>query len=164
MARSRKIWYCSKIDMQPAFQRLCGRLGSVVRQRQKETSLVKKAPWALYDGKNFDRPIKELAGLIDDLEKIYPVKAARQLVAVEIEEVDDSPTLMAISDTGAGIDRVLAEAAAEKAKEIAVRVFTGKTGSKEKARVPVGNEMAANIFGCGRREGGPGRERVRVRG
>ena len=29
-------------------------------------------------------------GFVDDPEKIYPVKAARRLVKVEIEEVDDA--------------------------------------------------------------------------
>ncbi|KAL8377078.1 hypothetical protein RB595_007968 [Gaeumannomyces hyphopodioides] len=147
-AKQEDLVLFQETDMQPAFQRLCGRLGSVVRQRQNDTSLVKKAAWALYDSKNLDKLIKELTGLVDDLEKIYPVKAARQLVEEEIEEVDDAPALMAVSDAGAEIDPVLAEAAAEKAKGIAVKICIGKVGTKERARVLVGNEMA-NVFGRG---------------
>lgn len=66
---------------------------------------------------------------------------------MEIEEVDDAPALMAVSEAGAGIDRVLAEAAAEKAKGIAVKICTGKIGTKERARVLVGNDIAESVFG-----------------
>ncbi|KAH6960016.1 hypothetical protein BKA56DRAFT_500563, partial [Ilyonectria sp. MPI-CAGE-AT-0026] len=75
---------------------LHGRLGVVARQRQKQTGLLKKAAWALYDGKNFDKLVEQI---VDDLEKLFPVETTRRkLVELEIEEVDDEPSLMALQD------------------------------------------------------------------
>jgi hypothetical protein len=136
-------------DMQPAFQRLCGRLESIVRRRQKETGLVKKAAWALYDGKNLDRLVEQLTSSVNDLEIIYPAKATRQLVEVEIEAVDDVSDLTAVSNAAAGIDTVLAEAAAEKAEGIAVKNYIRNVGTREEAQVKVGNEVDASVFGRG---------------
>ena len=136
-------------DMRPAFRQLCGRLESVVRRRQKETSLAKKAAWALYDGKNLDRLVEQLTGFVDDLEKIYPVQAARRLVELEIEEIDDASDLVAVSHAAAGIDTVMAEVAAEKAEGIEVKNHAGNVVTREEARVRVGNEMDERVFGRG---------------
>jgi len=136
-------------DMQPGVRRVCERLENVVRRRQKETGLAKKAAWALYDGKNFDRLVEQLTSFVDDLEKILPVKAARQLVEMEIEEVDNTADLTAVSDAAAGIDTVLAEAAKEKATGIAVKNYAGNIGTREEARVRVGNEADANVLDGG---------------
>ncbi|KAK3379429.1 prion-inhibition and propagation-domain-containing protein [Lasiosphaeria ovina] len=137
-------------EMQPVFQRLCRHLESVVRQRQKQTSLVKKAACVLYDGKNFDRLVEQITGFVDDLEKICPVEAiCRQLVQVEIEEVDDEPGLMAISDAASGVDSVFAAAAAQKAEGIAVKNRAGKINAQGDARVRVGNEYAEKVLGHG---------------
>jgi hypothetical protein len=54
-------------DMQPLPRRLHGHLKTVVRQRQKQTSLAKKVTWALYEGKNFNKLIDEIKGFVDDL-------------------------------------------------------------------------------------------------
>lgn len=135
-------------DMQPVFRRLHGHLGRTIAQRQKQTSLVKKAAWALYDGKNFDRLIGQITGLVDDLEKICPVEAARrQLVQLAIEEVDDEPGLATIRDVAADTDKTLAEAAAQKATQIAVNNRAGRIDIQEQARVRVGNEFAGDALG-----------------
>ncbi|KAJ9155228.1 Prion-inhibition and propagation domain-containing protein [Pleurostoma richardsiae] len=134
-------------DMQPVFRRLHGHLGRVVRQRQKQTSLAKKVTWALYEGRYFDRLIKEITGFVDDLETIYPVEAARrQLAQLEIERIVDEPSLKAISNAAAGIDDVLAEVAARK---IVIKNYAGRVDAQEKARVRVGNEFADAVFGHG---------------
>lgn len=135
-------------DMQAIFQRLHGRLRETVRQRQKKTSLWKKASWALYDGKNFDRLIEQVTGFVDDLEKIWPVEAVRrQLVQLEVEEVNDEPALAAIQNAATHVDSILAEVAEHKAMVIASRNHAGKVDTQDDARVRVGNEVADNSPG-----------------
>ena len=91
-------------DMQPVVRGLHGRRGVVARQRQKRTGLLNKGAWALYDGKNFDKLVEQITGFVDDLEKLFPVETTRRkLVELEIEEVDDEPSLMALQDAAAGI-------------------------------------------------------------
>jgi hypothetical protein len=137
-------------DIRPVFQRVFGRLETVVRQRQKETSLMKKAAWALYDGKNFDKLVEQITGFIDDLENICPIESAcRQLAQLEIAEVDDEPSLKAISDGATDIDLVLAEAAGQKAEGIAMKIHVGTIGTQDTARVRVGNEYDENVLGRG---------------
>lgn len=133
-------------DMHPLFRRLHDRLS--VHHRQKQTSLVKKTTWALYDGKNFDKLVKEITGFIDDLEKLYPVEAARrQLVQLGIEDIDDEPALATVRDVAKDVDNILAEAAAQKSAGFKVRNKTGKVSTQEKARVRIGNEFAGTDFG-----------------
>ncbi|RKK89117.1 Heterokaryon incompatibility protein s [Fusarium oxysporum] len=128
-------------DMQPVVRGLHGRLGVIARQRQRRTALLKKAAWALYDGKNFDRLVEQITGFVDDLEKLFPVETTRRkLVELEIEEVDDEPSLMALQDAAAGNDSVLSEAVTKKIEGIAGRNFTKDIKSEEMARVRVGNE------------------------
>ncbi|KAM5352993.1 hypothetical protein ACJ41O_005715 [Fusarium nematophilum] len=130
-------------DMQPVVRGLHGRLGVVARRRQKRTGLLKKAAWALYDGKNFDRLVEQITGFVDDMEKLFPVEATRRkLVELEIEEVDDEPSLMALQDAAAGADSVLSEAVTEKIEGIAGRNYAKGIKSEEMARVRVGNEWS----------------------
>ncbi|KAK7911615.1 hypothetical protein PG985_014096 [Apiospora marii] len=130
-------------DMRPVGRQLHQQLGKTVLQRQKRTSLAKKAAWALYDGKQFDKMIEQIAGFVDDLEAIWPVEAPRrQLVQVEIEEVDDEPALEVIQDAATSVDSILAEAAERKAAVIAAKNHAGQVGTQDQARVRIGNEFA----------------------
>jgi hypothetical protein len=134
-------------DMQPTFRRLHGHLGQVVHQRQKKTSLLKKAAWALYDGKNFDKLIEQITGFVDDLETIYPVETVwGRFVQMEIEEVHDEPALAALPEAAASVDSALAEAAGQKAHGIAGKNSTGKISMQEEAGVRVGNEFAGSFL------------------
>ncbi|KAM6516650.1 hypothetical protein FALCPG4_014828 [Fusarium falciforme] len=137
-------------DMQPVVRRLHGRLGVVAHQRQKRTGLLAKAAWALYDGKNFDRLVEQITGFVDDLEKLFPVDTTRRkLVELEIEEVDDEPSLMALQDAAAGTDSVLSEAVTEKIEGIAGRNYAKDINSEGMARVRVGNEWSETAFARG---------------
>ncbi|KAK8062859.1 hypothetical protein PG997_014956 [Apiospora hydei] len=137
-------------DLRPVARRLHQHLGKTVLQHQKQTSLAKKAAWALYDGKQFDKLIEQIAGFVDDLEAIWPAAAhqrQQQLVQVEIEEVDDEAALAAVQDAAADVDGVLAEAAGRKAAVLAGRNHAGQVGTHEQARVRIGHEFAsANGF------------------
>ncbi|CZR66741.1 related to Heterokaryon incompatibility protein s [Phialocephala subalpina] len=134
-------------DMPPVLRRLHSRLGAVARQRQKQTSLFKKAAWALYDAKNFDKLVKEITGLVESLEKLHPVETTRRRLAeMEIEVVDDEPSLLALQDVAAGTDSVLSEAVAQKIEGIAVRNYAKDIKNTESARVLVGNEWAESVL------------------
>ncbi|KAH7117478.1 hypothetical protein EDB81DRAFT_873261 [Dactylonectria macrodidyma] len=137
-------------DMQPVVRGLHGRLGVVARQRQKRTCLLKKAAWALYDGKNFDKLVEQTTGFVDDLEKLFPVESMRRkLVELEIEEVDDKLSLMALQDAAASTESVLSEAVIEKIEGIAGRNYTKDIKSEEMARVRVGNEWSETALARG---------------
>lgn len=129
-------------SMRPVARQLHGVLGKAVAQRQKQTSLVKKAVWALYDGKQFEKLITEFTGFVDDLEKIYPAEQTRrQMVQLEIQEVEDESTLAIAQDAAAEVDNILSDAAKRKSDGIAARNHAGTIVTQDEARVRVGNEF-----------------------
>lgn len=137
-------------DMQPPYNHLHGHLARAVQERQNTTSLLKKAAWALYDGKKFERLIEQMKDFVTDLEKICPAEAVRdRLVQLEIEGVVEEPALTALSEAASGVDSALADAAAQKAEQIAARNQTGQIRTQDKARVRVGDEFAEPVLGRG---------------
>ncbi|KAI1747811.1 prion-inhibition and propagation-domain-containing protein [Xylaria castorea] len=131
-------------DMQPVAQKLHNRLGEIVKHRRKKTSILKKAAWALYDGKNFDKLVGEVTGFVDSLEKLYPVEAARRdLVRMEIEELDeDEPSLRALQSAAVDTDLVLSEAAAKQLETYGGMNYAKHIHNDEEARVKVGDEWS----------------------
>lgn len=47
-------------------------------QRQRETSIVKKAKWALQDEKQFNKLVEDIAHLVDNLVGLFPAALSRQ--------------------------------------------------------------------------------------
>lgn len=87
---------------------------------------------------------------MDDLEKLFPVETThRKLVELEIEKVDDEPSLIALQDAAAGTDSVLSEAVTEKIKEIAGRNYAKDIKGEEIARVRVGNKWSETALARG---------------
>ncbi|KAI0806507.1 prion-inhibition and propagation-domain-containing protein [Xylaria sp. FL0064] len=133
-------------DMQPVAQRLHNRLNAVVglrqKQRQKKTSFLKKAAWALYDAKNFEKLVEQITGFIDDLETLFPVEDARHtLVEMEIEEIkEDEPSLKVLQSAAEDTDSVLSEVVAERLEACGSQNRTGNIESEGGARVRIGNE------------------------
>ncbi|KAK4107440.1 hypothetical protein N656DRAFT_802629, partial [Canariomyces notabilis] len=100
------------------------RLKDLACPRQKDTSLVKKTAWALYDGKSLENFVDQIAGFVDELEKAFPVEAVcHKLAGIEIEEVEDEASLTMLKDAAGGIDEDLSGAAAQKIDAIAGRNF-----------------------------------------
>ncbi|KAI8630285.1 heterokaryon incompatibility protein s [Xylariaceae sp. FL1651] len=145
-------------SMQPVAQKLHRRLGVIVAQRQKGTSFIKKAAWALYDRKNFEKLVNEMTGFIDNLEKLYPARegARRKLVQMEIEEVDDEPSLDALQKAAENTDSVLSEGVANKLKTYGGRNYARVILSEAEGRVRVGNEWTEAALSSG--FGQPGQE------
>lgn len=108
--------------MSAGARRLHGRLMAIARSRQKTTSLSKKVSWAIYDQRHFGNMVRELAGHINALEKLFPVgPVAKQLAQVEVDEVNEEPELEALRAASTEIDGVLARAAEEKHNRLFVR-------------------------------------------
>lgn len=63
-----------------------------------------------------------------------------RLVELEIEELDDEPSLLALQDAAVGTNSILSEAITRKIEGIAVRNYAKDIKSKEIARVRVGNK------------------------
>ncbi|KAK4108024.1 hypothetical protein N656DRAFT_450177 [Canariomyces notabilis] len=101
--------------MKPAGRALHRRLKDLACRRQKDTGLVKKTAWALYDGKSLEKIVDQIAGFVDELEKAFPVEAVcHKLAGIEIEEVEDEASLTMLKDAAEGIDEDLSGAAAQK--------------------------------------------------
>lgn len=109
--------------------------------------MLKKAAWALYDGKDLDILVGGITGFVDILETLYPAETARRRLAeMEIEEVDDELSLLTLQEATAGVDRVSAEAVAQKVEKIAGRNYAKDIRSDETVRVRVGNEWGETVL------------------
>ncbi|KAI5456226.1 hypothetical protein BGZ63DRAFT_435766 [Mariannaea sp. PMI_226] len=91
------------------------------------------------NSKNFNKLVEGVTGFVDDLEKLFPMKITRRkLVDLEIEEVDDEPSLMALQDAAAGTDSVLSEAVTKKTEGITGENHAKDIKSEEMAKVRIG--------------------------
>lgn len=127
-------------DMKPVGRALHRRLKDLACRRQKDTSLMKKTAWALYDGKSLEKIVDQIAGFVDELEKAFPVEAVcHKLVGIEIEEVEDEISLTMLKDAAGGIDAALSDAATQKIDAIAGRNSAKDIRMEDHARVYLGN-------------------------
>ncbi|KAL5600734.1 hypothetical protein FOVSG1_006764 [Fusarium oxysporum f. sp. vasinfectum] len=127
-------------DMNPVFQRLHKRSRDIARRRQKGTSIVKKAAWALYDGKSLEKLVDQISSWVDELEKLFPFEAVHQmLVEIEIEEVNDELSLKTLKDAARGIDPALEDAVGHKVDAIEVMNSAKNVETEDLARFQLGN-------------------------
>ncbi|KAJ4310785.1 hypothetical protein N0V84_010793 [Fusarium piperis] len=137
-------------DLTPVFRSLHSRMEDIVHQRQRQTRLWKKFAWALHDSKHLEKLIGDIAGLVGDLENLYPAEMQRRgLVGLEMEEVDDELSLLALQDAAYGTDHLLSEAVADKMKAIASRNEANNILTEGTARVRVGNEWSESVLSGG---------------
>lgn len=137
-------------DMDPIGRRLHDRSMSLARRRQRGASLVKKTTWALYDGKQLEKLVSQITTLVDDLEKLFPVEAiCRRLAEVEIEEIEDEPSLAALQEAARGVDDVLLGAVDQKLNEIAGRNSARDIRAEERADVQVGHRYTNAVLAQG---------------
>ncbi|EXA28450.1 hypothetical protein FOVG_19946 [Fusarium oxysporum f. sp. pisi HDV247] len=127
-------------DMNPIFQRLHKRSRDITHRRQKGTSIVKKAAWALYDGKSLEKIVDQITSWVDELEKLFPVETVHQkLVEIEIEEVGDELSLKTLQDAARGIDPTLEDAVRYKVDAIEGMNSAGNVKTEDLARFQLGN-------------------------
>ncbi|KAI8657167.1 hypothetical protein NCS57_01094400 [Fusarium keratoplasticum] len=134
-------------NLQPVFRGLHARWGKISPPKQRDVSLIKKATWALYDAKYFEKLIGEVTGFVDDLEKIYPAEQAqRRLVQIEIEDISDEESLTVLQETTNGTDSLLAAAVKEKANNIAVTNYAREIQGEDNAKVRLGNDWSTSAL------------------
>jgi hypothetical protein len=137
-------------DFSPVFGGLHNRFRSIAQQRQKRTGLLKKAAWALYDGKSLAALVNDIKGFVEDLEKLFPIETAcRQLADVEIEEIDDEASLQALHSAAADTDKDLSDAVVNKLKVMAARNYVGSLQSDKSAAVVVGSSCSDAMLSSG---------------
>ncbi|EHK23053.1 uncharacterized protein TRIVIDRAFT_28501 [Trichoderma virens Gv29-8] len=137
----------SNSDMNTVFQRLHNRYRDIARRRQKSTSIVKKAAWALYDGKSLNKIIDQISSWVDELEKLFPVEATHQkLVEMEIDEVNDELSLKTLNDAARGIDPALEDAVESKVDAIEGKNSARNVTTEDKVRFHVGNVVSEGVL------------------
>ncbi|KAF7717275.1 Heterokaryon incompatibility protein S [Penicillium ucsense] len=136
-------------DMCPGIRNVHGRLEKIARERQQQTNLLKKARWALYDGKNLDKLVGEITDFVDALEKLVPPVEAvqRQLSVMELEGVDDESVLMALRDVAVDTDSILSKTADQKLATILAWNHVEQIVGDEEANVWVGNQWNSKWIG-----------------
>ncbi|KAK1242708.1 hypothetical protein MKX08_005520 [Trichoderma sp. CBMAI-0020] len=148
-AGSQELAVCDKTDMSPLFQRLHNRCAEIARRRQKSVGILKKSAWALYDGKSLDKTISQILSWVDELEKLFPnemTATSPKAVEIEIEEVDDEPSLRALKDAACDIDPVLEEALERKVALLEGSNSAGNVTLEDAARFHVGNVFSERVL------------------
>ncbi|KAM6534585.1 hypothetical protein FALCPG4_004213 [Fusarium falciforme] len=110
----------------------------------KRVKFAKKASWALYDAKNFEKLIEQISGFLDDLESLFPAEELnrRRLVKLEIEDIADEESLTVLHQTAIEADPLLADMVKEEDKFITVRNSVKVISSDEDAKVRLGNDWS----------------------
>ncbi|KAF5556864.1 HETS [Fusarium mexicanum] len=137
---------CTETDLSVVSQRVHSRFDVFTKQRYNSLGLMKKTGWALYDKNYMGRMIDDIIASIEDLEKVFSStpQVTRQLVDMEIEEVNDEQELELVRDVAEGLDPVLSNASKDKIVEIAGKNTAGKiTGP---GRVNIGNTFVTGSF------------------
>ncbi|KAF4494045.1 HETS-like protein [Fusarium agapanthi] len=137
---------CTEADLSPVSQRVHTRFDVLTKQRCKSLGLMKKTGWALYDKSYMGRMIGDIITSIEDLEKVFPStpQVTRQLVEMEIEEINDEQELELIRDVTEGLYPVLSNASKDKIVEIASKNTAGKITGQ--GRVNIGNTFVTGSF------------------
>lgn len=132
---------CDDNNVSPVFQRLHNRCAEIARRRQKSIGILKKSAWALYDKKSLDNIIDQILSWVDELEKLFPKEMTtdQKFVQVELEQVNDEPSLKTLKDAARGIDPALEEALERKVALIEGNNSAGNATMEDAARFHVGN-------------------------
>lgn len=141
----------SSDDMTALGNKVHNRAAVIAKQRQRSARTLQKITWALYDGKELDRLISQIMELMDELEKIFPVESAcRRLVEMEIEEVDDAPSLAVWHKAAKDTDPMLSEVVVSKLRSmIAGSNTSGPISTNGQADVQVGHRYSDQVMSRG---------------
>ncbi|KAI4117564.1 MAG: hypothetical protein LQ338_007525 [Usnochroma carphineum] len=97
-------------DLSSNFQRLHLTMRELANQRQKGTSIRKKAKWALYEKKRFDRMIEDVTGFTSQLVDLFPAvqEDQRVLCKNEVWAIPEAQDLKLLNDIACTGDEMLA--------------------------------------------------------
>ena len=147
IAKQEDLVLLEEKDMKPLFRGLHNRLQGLAHRRQKHTSLIKKTVWALYDGKTFEKLVEQITNLVDELEKLFPVEATcRRLVELEIEEIEDEQSLIALKDAAESTDEALSDVVVQRMEKITGMNYAKDVKTEDGAKVRIGNEYGDTVF------------------
>jgi hypothetical protein len=131
-------------DLPPTLKSLHEKVQLLALQRQKKSSFVKKAKWALQDKNRFDTLIQQLTGFVDDLIDLFPGQAERQKMMCrdEIAKIQTRKELIALSEASRGTDLLLEGEAGSKLK-VEYGSFYNDIKISEQSKVVLGDDIAA---------------------
>ena len=101
--------YNADSDLDPSYQRLHMTMHELASQRQKRTSIRKKATWALYEKKKFDGIIGDITGFISELMELFPAaqEDQRALYKTEVSAISGFQDLALLNDVACKDDEML---------------------------------------------------------
>lgn len=110
-------------DLSSDYQRLHLTMRELASQRQIRTGIQKKARWALYEKKRFDRMIEDVAGFTSQLVDLFPAvqEHQRMLCKTEVSAISKTEDLILWNNVAYEDDKILA---AEVKKEMNRRGHT----------------------------------------
>ncbi|KAL1618831.1 hypothetical protein SLS54_006946 [Diplodia seriata] len=123
--------YDPDADLESPVLALHRHMRALALSRQKETSLLRKTKWALYERKRFTELLESIRTLLDDLEKIQPARheAQRSLCDEEVSRMGPNADLPLLESVAAEQDPSLLEAVKRAISEREARlpsvVFSG---------------------------------------
>jgi hypothetical protein len=108
----------SSVETQPPFRPCIRNVRDLIHHRQKGTSHVQIAKWALYEEREFEQLIDRVTGLVTSLIELSPAAQAAQtpLCKIEVSELAgraDEKAMALLRDTADGVDKVLGESISE---------------------------------------------------
>ncbi|KAI0160524.1 heterokaryon incompatibility protein s [Xylariaceae sp. FL1272] len=122
-------------------------LNANTRYRQKCTSIFKRTKWALYDNKNFEKLVRHVAELTEQLEKLWPQdqleRVLMDMARMEIEDITDAPSLEVLSEAARDVDSILSQSAAQKLQTLETHNEVNNACTEGDAKVHVGDWMGA---------------------
>ncbi|KAK0704338.1 prion-inhibition and propagation-domain-containing protein [Lasiosphaeris hirsuta] len=137
------------------------RLKRVARKKQDTKSsggggggvkLYKKAAWALYEVKEFDKLATEVLALLDELEELCSVPEVeyKKLVEVEVVELGTKESLEVLKGVAEGMDDVLVDAVVKRLRIVDPgredRNYVQQLNVGDTAQVQVGHEYAETVL------------------
>ncbi|KAI4265738.1 MAG: hypothetical protein L6R38_009210 [Xanthoria sp. 2 TBL-2021] len=103
------VYDADTADINSDFQRVHHRMRELAQQRQKTIGIRKKAKWALYEKKRFDRMIEDVMVFINQLVNLFPAAEDNQrgLCKLEVEAFQKPQELALLNDAAQGDDEIL---------------------------------------------------------
>ena len=101
--------YNATADIDSDYRRLHLTMRQLALKRQKETSIRKKAAWALYEKKRFERMIEEVTSFTNQLVDLFPAAQddQRALCITEVSAINKSEDLALLKNVVGQNDHIL---------------------------------------------------------
>ncbi|KAI4938547.1 hypothetical protein J4E85_000988 [Alternaria conjuncta] len=101
--------------MEAVGQSLHAKMRTLSSKRQNTTPIRQRVQWTLYEERQLKELIKDIAELVNDLVKLYPValEEQRRLCKMEVSEIKSRDALLALKDIAAFQDKELEKAIVE---------------------------------------------------